>query len=312
MRLSLLLLLALAFSPFKGTAADVLHLKNGKTVAGQVDQITLQAVAFRYAVDLGQGRRGEVKRSIRLEDIEFIDFGRSEREVSLLKQGGKAVRVELQKLWDEKGVYLGQPRSSAGEIGLLYAEVLLAADSVYHWNRAMDLYDLIEAQSWSEQDKRRARVGRIRAYMVLGKLGEAAKAAGAVIAGSGDEGMIIEAQLLSGDIGFLQLKELQRENPKWDEDDELRPERNRIYHGILDHYLNVFLFHGTWEQSAAEGLMAAAEVYRFAGDSKGMERALQDVVQIYAATPTAIIAIKELEKLKELKTLKNEKNHDEK
>jgi hypothetical protein len=45
-------------------------------------------VSFRVSVDLGHGKRGEAKRSILLEAIEFIEFSFEENEKQLLKQEG--------------------------------------------------------------------------------------------------------------------------------------------------------------------------------------------------------------------------------
>ncbi len=289
-------------------AKDTLHLNGGKRVVGQVEDITHQTVSFRQSVDLENGRRGQVKRSYSLRQIEFISFGRTKEELQLFKEGKSADREKLQKLWDRKVAYLDQARSEVGKIGLLYAEVLLQQGSVYHYQRAMDLYDLIEKKSWADADRREARLGRIRAWLALGQLDQAAQVAKAVIAGAEGEPTLVAAHLLLGEIGFRQLKLMQEQHPKWEQDEELRPLRDHLYHETLDHHLNAYLFHGTGEDPAAEGLMAAADLYGFVGDFRRRQELLEDVVQIYSRTPVAARAMKQLEKLKVIKM----NNDDEK
>ena len=293
-------------------AQDALHLNGGKRVVGRVEDITHQTVSFRQSIDLGSGRRGQVKRPYSLRQIEFLSFGRSKEELELFKKGKSADRKNLQKLRHRKVAYLDQARSGVGKIGLLYAEVLLQQDSVYFWKQAMDLYDLIEGKSWDDEDRSNARLWRIKGYLVLGELKQATEEANAVIAGVEDEKMLVAAHLLLGEIGFRQLKLMQEEHPKWEEDEELRPQRNHLYHETLDHQLNAYLFHGTWEEPAAEGLMAAADLYGFAGDAKGRQEVLEDVMQIYSRTPMAARAMKQLEELEELKVIKMNSDDEKK
>ena len=88
-------------------------------------------------------------------------------------------------------------------------------------------------------------------------------------------------------VDFESLKQLQTENPKWEEDDTVRPDRNRLYHRTVDQFLWPYLFHGTREESAARGLIAAAEVYQLGGDDAAARACLEDVIQLYPATRQA-------------------------
>jgi len=286
---------------------DTLRLKDGKVIQGKIEMITHKVVSIRLSVDLGRGKRGEAKRSILLKGVEFIEFGPAENEERLLKQGSHASRTSLKKLWDQKVGYLAQARSNAGEVGLLFAEVLLATDSSYHWNEAMDLYDLVESRSWNKEDHRKARIGRIRGLVVQENLDEATKLARREIERGEDEAEGIEARLLLGDIGFCRLKSLQKRHPKWEEDDAVRPKRNRIYHETLDHFMDAHLFHSTWNESAARGLMGAVEVYRLAGKHGRARECLEDVVQIYPITSLADRAARELKKVEQVRIYNDDK-----
>ena len=281
--------------PLRSRAVDVLHLKDGKMVRGKIEMMTHKVVSIRSSVDLGRGKRGEVKRAITLKAIEHIEFGFEKNERQLLQQGTRASRAALRKLWDQKVGYLGQPRSNTGVVGLVLAQVLLQTDSSYHWNDAMALYNLIEKKSWNEDDRRDARTGRMHGLVVQGKLDEAEKLANGEIGRDKDEEAVIEAHLLLGEVGLLKLKELQKEHPKWQDDDEVRPQSYLIYHQTLDHYLDAHLLHGTWEEPAVRGLMGAVAVYRFAGKKDRVRECLEDVVQIY---PDSLLVEEAIEQLK--------------
>lgn len=261
---------------------------------GRIEMMTHKAVSFRMKVNLGGGKRGEVKRSISLRDVEFIEFGPLENERLLLKQKQHEAPAALRELWDQKVGYLGQPRSNTGEVGLLLARVLLRMDSTYHWKDAMELYDLIERKSWKEEDRRNARIGRMRGMVVQGKLSEAVKLANMEIGKDDDEQTVIESHLMLGEIGLRNLKALQEKHPRWQDDDEVRPQRHRIYHQAVDHYLDAHLFHGTWNESAVRGLMGAVAVYLFAEQEDKARECLEDVVQIYPGTSLASQAAEQL------------------
>lgn len=284
----------MAVVPVSSHAVDVLRMKSGKLVRGKIEMITHKVVSFRVSVDLGRGKRGEVKRSIALKSIDVISFGPLENELRLLKLRSKADPALMRKLWDQKVPYLGQPESNAGEVGLLLAELLLKTDSTYHWSDAMALYGLIERKSWKEEDRQAAQIARIRGLMVQGKLEAAMKAADRLIGKNEDEGLLIEAHFLLGEIGFRNLKALQEKHPKWQDDDEVSPERYRIYHDALDHFLHTHLFYGTRDELAVRGLMAAVEVYRFAGKTNRVRECLEDVRQIYPDTSLANQATEQL------------------
>lgn len=298
MRLLTLTLVVLALVSNRGWGLDVLHLEGGKTIEGKVEAITHETVDVRLSVDLGGGRRGEVKRVYALAGLEYIEFEPTEDELLLLKLGREAPRDAVRKLWDSGVPYLGQARSSIGRIGLLYVEVLLKSDSPYHWGQAMDLCDLIGEKSWRKEDRDDARIGRVRVLVRQGGLAKATRAAETEIAANESEKAVIDAHYLLGEIGMIELKDLQRENPKWEEDDELRPQRMRIYHATLDHFLNAFLFHATWDEQAARGLLGAAGAYRFARDLERAAQCLEDVVQTYPLTPAGDRAAEELKSLK--------------
>ena len=73
--------------------------------------------------------------------------------------------------------------------------------------------------------------------------------------------MLIEARFVLAKVDFKKLKVLVEENPKWQEDDMVRPDMEKLFHSTVDQFLFPYLFHGTEEEAAARGLMNAAVAY---------------------------------------------------
>ena len=173
MRVYLLIFFVLFANCLNSGAVDVLHFKDGRKLSGWLEGITQQRLSFRTSVDLGNGNRGQVKRTFPLQSIDYIEFATEKYETEILSGNRPKLRADLHKIWSKKGEFLSQPRSNAGAIALLYADLLMKEDSVYFWKQAMELYDLIEAKSWNMKDRSAARIARVRALMIQGELQQA-------------------------------------------------------------------------------------------------------------------------------------------
>lgn len=261
-------------------ALDTLHMQDGVRVEGRIEGITHKTISLRIYVDLGKGQRGEVKRRISLAKVNYIEFGSGRREKEILKEGVGASIASLRKLWDHKATYLAQPRSNTGEVGLLLAKALLQTDSVYQWKDAMALYDLIEEKSWNEKDQVKARIGRMHGLVIQGRLKRCEVLARDIIKKNQFEVMCVEAHLVLGKIAFLRLKEVQEDNPRWQEDEEMRSRFELLCHESLDHFLDAYLFHPDMEDAAVRGLMEAAALYRFLGEDNKARECIEDAGQI--------------------------------
>ncbi|MCF6314126.1 MAG: hypothetical protein L3J39_16885 [Verrucomicrobiales bacterium] len=287
-------------------AADVLHFKQGKKLQGRIEQITAERISLRLSVNLGRGRQGQVLRSFFLKDIEYIDFEVSAEQAALLKQGKAGKLKDWQELWNRKVAFLGQARSNTGELGLVYAQVLLQKDSVYHWVQALELYDLLLAKAWDVKVRGKARIGRVRVLVRQGDMRQANEAALAMESSSGSEELVATAQLLLAQIALIELRSLQNKHPRWQQDEEVLPERQRLYHLAIDYCLKPFLFHSEQRVLAAQGLMAAAELYDFVADDFGKQAVLEDVVEIYPDSVDAKLAREKLQLLQKKMKGKND------
>ena len=148
--------------------------------------------------------------------------------------------------------------------------------AVFAWQRAASRYfpDKFFLQAGFD-------IGRQIVMLAMGDLDTAVGEAELLASRTEDPDLLLEVKYLLADADFERLKTLQEEHPKWIEDDEVRPERNEIYHRIIDQYLWPHLFHATRTNAAARGLLGAGRVYEFAGETELARSAYKDLEALY-------------------------------
>lgn len=268
-------------------AQDVLHLKDGTTVRCRIVAITDNILTYETSLDLGGGRRASARPTIPTPTVAYIEFAPLPGEAELMASPATADPGALGRLWDEASKHLHRPRSDAGRLGLAYAERLLSLPEAFRREFALAIYDRLLERDWNPANRQAARKGRLRALIRLGQLDRAADEARRLAAETDDPEMLIEARHALAEADFAALKALEADHPRWQEDDEVRPERERLYHAAVDGFLWPFLFHGTLEPLAARGLAAAAEVHRFAGNPEEAAACLGDLAALYPGSPAA-------------------------
>lgn len=281
-RVMLILCCLLASS---AAAQDRVHLKDGRIAQGRILNLATSNISMELQLP---GVAGFSKREFDPELVNFIDFAPLPGEAEALANPSDAKQQEvLLKLWQEKSVRLPWPSNNAGDIGLTYADEVLKQATPELVERAFRIYSLIEKDDWDEKRKDKAKTGRLRSLIKLGRIEEAIKEAQLVARESEDPDLLIEARQVIAKAEFEKLKRFESEHPRWDQDDELTEERSRLYQVVLDQFLHTPLFHGSVESRAAESLWQVIEVHQFAKEaSLALERA-RDLVQLYPKTPEA-------------------------
>jgi len=292
-------------------AGDVLHLKDGTVVRCEIVAITDNVLTYKTTVDLGGGRSGSAQPTISPKAVDYIEFGPVPGEREILAKPKSASLDALKSLWDEKSRHLHRPRSNAGEIGRLYGNRLLDEPEEFHWNAALAVFDRILERDWNRADRAETVKGRLRGMIRLGRLDQAEAEARDLAGETGDPEMLIEARYALAQGDFSKLRQLQEEHPKWQEDDSVRPERERLYHAAIDRFLRPYLFHGTEESLAARGLLAAAETHRFAGREDEARACLGDVLALYADTAHAPQARAALAAMNQAKQTESDPTNDD-
>ena len=278
------LCVAVVFPLRFATASDVIYLSNEQAIQCKIEAITDNIVTYITEVRLPNGQTGIAKRTIPASQVKFVDFGPIPGELDLIENLYSATAKEIDEIWDKKFGNLHRPRNNAGKIGIALGHALLRDDREFQWKRALDLFDLIREKAWDDESKKAARQGRLKSLIRLGEIETAIVEARALAAETEDATMLIEARYILAQADFSKLKKIEEENPKWEEDDDVRPERERLYHAVVDQLLWPYLFHGTLEEQAARGLVSAGQVYRFAKKEDEAKACFEDVLKLYPST----------------------------
>ena len=269
-----LLLLVSLYATATAGAGDVLTLKNGRTADCRILALSAASVKILW--------QEKEEREIPLADVEFITFAPLPgEEAALTKAVTEGNSLPLMEFWIRKIPRLPVPRSNAGDIGLTYAELLSRQPTPDRLSRALTVYQQIESTDWSTERKGRARAGRLRLMLRQGRVEEVKPEAEKLLRESQDPRVLIELQHVLAETAAAKLRALIKEHPRWEQEDEIRPQRDRLYHEALDSWLYPHVFYGAQEDLAARGLWAAAQFYREHGDSTQARSAAKDLVQLY-------------------------------
>ena len=272
------LVLAILLSALTSYAGDVLTLKNGRTAECRILSFSPTAVKILW--------QEKEERDIPVADIEFITFAPLPgEEAALAKAVSAGESTPLMETWVKKLPRLGIARSNTGETGLTYAELLSRNPTADRLARALTVYQQIESGDWSVERRGRARVGRMRLMLRQGRADEVKPEAEKLLKESQDARVLIEVQHVLAETAAEKLRALLKEHPRWEQEDDIRPQRDRLYHEALDAWLFPHVFHGAEEDLAARGLWAAAQFYKEHGDPGAARDASADLVQLYPAAP---------------------------
>jgi hypothetical protein len=280
---ALIAMVVLVMGVIAVAAADTLVLRNGRRAECEVLGFSADAVRIR--------RGGEEQRDVRLADVDYVEFGELAGEEEAKR---KAVETRsatpLIGYWVKRQGWLGRPRSPAGELGLLYAGLLLAEPTPDRMVRAEKVYEMIESGDWSVERRGRAKAGRLRLLIRQGKVAEARPEAERLLKESEDARVVIELRQVLADAAAEQLRVLVAAHPRWEEEEGVRVERGRWFHEALSGYLHGHVFHGAEEDLAARGLWAAVQLYAGAGEREAARACAEDLVKLYAGAAEASAA----------------------
>lgn len=279
---------------FPVMAQDVIYLKTGESLACRVDDLTNNIVNFSLISNAGTAG-GSARRTIPSEQVAYIEFDFKPGEAAFFEKRDEATSVQLKGWWDFYFAHLHRPRSRAAAYGIAFGNAIMREEPDAGAVRALSLFDRVIEKAWSPEDVALAKQGRLRALMALGDLETATGEARILAEATEDPGLLIEVNYLLAMADRQKLKQLEEEHPRWEEDDEVRPERNALFHRALDQFLRPHLFHATREEVAARGLFAAAELYLFAGEIDSAIARWEDLTRLYPDTSFVIPATDRLE-----------------
>jgi len=232
-------------------------------------------------------------------DVDRIEFAPDEARDRKIQAANVAQLAEIELLWRRAEPWLAIRKSPAGAIGLAYGDLLLRSGDPANAAKALAIFRQIESQSWNEDDLMMAKQGRLRAMVATGNAKEAIKEATELAKLSEDPAVLVEANFILAEAADKGLRKLTEDNPRWQEDIYVIPERNRLYNDALDLYLHPYLFFGSEIDAASRGLWGACGVYQFTGELPLAVELARDLVAIYPTTKYAGLAKKFLDGLPE-------------
>ncbi len=267
------------------SAQDTLFFHNGTR---RIDEI-LSVKDGKFLVRRNLAKPGEkpvlATATIPRQDVAAIAFGEDPARERLL--AGAPPLEDLARLWERWEPFLAIPKSPAGRVANAYGEGLLATERKADARNALRLFKSVEASAWSEEDRMRAKQGRLRAMIATGQAAGAVREAAELAKISEDPSVLVEAKFILGAAADRNLRALIKDNPRWEEDIFVIPERDRLYNEALDHYLFASLFFGSDAQASARGLWAAAIIFRFTNEPRRALECARDIVSLYPETPCA-------------------------
>jgi hypothetical protein len=266
----------------------VLFLRNGEQRPGRITAADNNV--FRLEVPL-PSRPGMppafASVSVPKSQVSSIEFARDPALEATLNSAAPGRLPEIAALWSAQIVWLDVPKSPAARVGCLYGDLLLRSGDAGCAEKALQVFELIESKAWSDGDRMTAKQGRLRAMVASGQARDAVSEAQQLAASTEDPTVLIEAKFLLAETSATSLKKLVEDNPRWQEDPNVIPERNRLYHEALDLYLYPSLFEGSSIMPAARGLWGAIGVYQLAGEPNNALECARDITIIYPRTEYA-------------------------
>lgn len=271
--------------------SDVIRLVNGQEVRGEVTDVKSGRLVL-----LEKSQYGSVIRQIQLDQISEVQFHRSDQLAAGLASATSV--ASLEKTWATVGRFLSVPKSPAGAVGLRLARLLLDANDAERAKRAGEILEKIELTDWDLD--RRDQAGKLRFEATLGS----AAAADAIVEAERALANRENPSLRSVAASFLagraieEYRVLVTENPRWEQDPFIRPERDRLFFRAVDLLLVPYLDAGNAAVPAAASLWTLAQFLNETGEDAVAREVVQDIVTIYPETAEAAPAGELLSKIK--------------
>lgn len=275
---------------------DTIFLSTGETRVGQIKGF--DGKNFSVSVPLDPKNPSALATvAIAGPNVVRIEFAPNPARDRLLETPTSVKIGELAQLWIQWQPYLGIQRSPAGRVAVAYGDALLRSGDATQVPKALELYKAVETLAWDDEDKSLAQQGRLRAMIAGGQAAQAVNEAQEIAKSSEDPAVLIEAKYIMAEAAGASFRKLVEDNPRWEIDLNILPERNRLYAEALNLYLFPYLFFGSDIEPAARGLAGALGIYQFTRETKLARETAMDLVTIYPGTKYAAEAQQYLDSL---------------
>jgi hypothetical protein len=258
----------------------------GAPLKVRIIQSTAQAITVEKTLPAGL-----VVRVIPLGDLGGVSFTFTSRESELHRQPSAAAAAPLRVYWETRQATLRLPGSNAGETGLALARSLRLAGDSAALDEAGKILDQIRSQDPGTNRVDRAKAEQTTLDFIRsvqrGKPAETDTLAWAITEEPDNADAMLLATAFLAERHFAELRATDEAHPRWVDDDEVRPLRERLYHLSLDFSLYPSLFLGTRVEEASAGLKVAAAVHQFTGANLLAKNTLEDLAVLYPDSEAA-------------------------
>lgn len=281
-------LFMLMIATAQAATPNTITFTDGKTLAAEVLQ-----VEGNYLVCSRELEFGKAAVRLPLNSIASVTFPEAESLASLdsLPSGTDRLK-KLQSLWNSLKQFVRVPGTPVGQAGILLARALYDDGSPAALSEAMELLQTLEKATPATEIRVEALSLRL---LVMGALGQVEAARNEAKnayerAGRSEPRVRAAAGYALAQLLCKDLEELERENPRWELDPLVRPDRNRLHHRIVELFLQPYLENGSDPAPAARGLWALAQFHKTNQRIEEAASVAQDIIDIYPNTPEEPLA----------------------
>lgn len=278
---SLFLVLVIVFAWLPETRAHEIVLKGGQIV--EADEIRIEGDKLITVASIGGGT---AQVPYPMSRVESIRFSLSEAQAALLESGDSSRLGDLKAFWLSRRPFLGVPGSDAGAMALHYARLLVAQQEEALAREALALAAEVAEGDWNESRQRDAMRLRVSALAAAGRIEEAMQEADAMesLGATDDTGLAearVRSKFIQAELAWNQMKQLEKDWPKWHLMPEKRAERTELLNRALDLYLFPVVAHSELQSICAEGLVQAGRIYLHLDRVEHAQRCALEVINYF-------------------------------
>ncbi len=245
---------------------------------------------------------GKVVRTLQHSEVGALAFSHSEIETRIHKEPAVENIEALRVLWETRKGTFGILGSNVADTGFALAQSLRLDGSLEALEEGLVVLRKTRTAVEDEILRDRAIAEELTTQFLIKQNsddpGESEEAAWKITGGpENPEGMVLATAFLGG-LHLSRLKALEAEHPRWMDDDEVKPERDRLHHLTLDFFVYPSLFTPMREGAASAGLANIAAVHRFTGSNEQLLQALEDLAALYPDSGQVVETAEELKRLK--------------
>lgn len=278
---------------------DSVVLKNDSVVRCRILAATPSLLSIEYPKPAGPLVQ-QARRELKWSDLKVAEFS-MEPEFHRLIAADAPARdtAQIATRWSALAAMVDRPNHPAGELALAWARRALNAPDAPARHRALDACRAVAARDWNPSRRAQARWHIIQLRAALGQPNEALHEARAFVTEMDiDPEALMPALVFVARGDFAALRQLEEDNPRWIDDDLVRPDRMALFHRTIDTALKPALFAGGLEGPASDGLSLVIDILEFAGNRDTAADTARDLITLYPDSRPATRARKFLDQHK--------------